>query len=365
MKAVVLHDYFESAEGGGRLSFELACGLGADLGYGFKVDNHPYLSSGRLQGREYQVSSPSPLPVWRQFRLARAFIRNTGFLQQYDAAMYSGFYTPLAIHQHRDRQNIYYCHTPPRYMYDQRDFFLSLIPQWQRPVLMAFNRWLRPQYEKAVQEMDVIIANSSNVQKRITKYLGLPSTIIYPPCNLDMYTWKKPKGFFLSTARLDPLKRVDVLVQAFLNMPDQRLVVVSGGAELGRIKELAEGADNIEIRGWVDEQVLHELLATCIATIYIPRDEDFGMSPVESMASGKPVLGVAEGGLLETVVPGETGVLLPADEIFPDTLCQAVSKFSTTAAMDMQESCRQRASMFSKELFLERMRSIMARPSTK
>jgi glycosyltransferase involved in cell wall biosynthesis len=356
MKSIVLHDYFESAEGGGRLSFELACGLGADLGYGFKADRHPCFETDRFTGREYQVSVSTKIPVWRQFLLTRAFRNRTDFIRNYDTAIYSGFYTPLAITHHKASQNIYYCHTPPRYIYDQRDFFFSLIPKWQQPLLTAFNSYFRPRYEQAVRKMDVIVTNSTNVQKRISRYLGLSSTVVHPPCNLDTFTWQQPEGFFLSMARLDPLKRVDVIVEAFKKMPDKRLIVVSGGTELDRIRQLAEGSDNIDIRGWVTEEVLHRLLATCLATIYIPKDEDFGMSPVESMAAGKPVIGVAEGGLLETVVQGETGMLIPADAMTPEMLCQAVEALSRVKAIEMRDACNQQAALFSRDIFLKKMR---------
>ena len=98
---------------------------------------------------------------------------------------------------------------------------------------------------------------------------------------------------------------MDLIVKAFKKMPDKRLVVVSGGADMPGIKQIAEESPNIEVLGWISEARLCDLMGRCIATIYIPRDEDFGISPVESMAAGKPVIGVQEGGLLETVGGGE------------------------------------------------------------
>ncbi len=360
MKTIVLHDYFESAEGGGRLCLELACGLGADLGYGFKAKDHPFFASGRFAGTEYQVSSMVRLPVWRQLCLSRDFAGNTGFLADYATVLYSGSYSPLAVQNHGAKQNIYYCHTPPRFIYDQQDFFLSLIPVWQRPVLRGFNSYFRPKYEKAVAEMDVIIANSRTVHDRIKKYLGRNSTIVHPPCDLDRFVWQEPEDFFLSTARLDPLKRVDMIVRAFQELPEQRLVVVSGGSEYNRIRALAAGFDNIKVLGWVDEKRLQDLISVCLATIYIPKNEDFGMSPVESMAAGKPVIGIAEGGVLETVVDGETGMLLPADTFSVDLIRQAVRDFSRKTILEMKEVCEKRAALFSRDIFLRKMKAILA-----
>ncbi|VAX17481.1 hypothetical protein MNBD_NITROSPINAE03-970, partial [hydrothermal vent metagenome] len=97
-----------------------------------------------------------------------------------------------------------------------------------------------------------------------------------------------------------------------------------------------------------------------IASIYIPRDEDFGMSPVESLAAGKPVLGVAEGGVLETIVHGETGILIPANPS-PEDLIEAVHQLTPKRALALREACEQRAELFDKKIFLEKMRQLIER----
>jgi glycosyltransferase involved in cell wall biosynthesis len=358
-RVIILHDYFEWAEGGGRLSSILADSLHADLGFGFKIARHPFFENPSSIQKEISIISPTAIPLWRQYKLARGFQQKTGFLHSYHTVIYSGFYTPLAIGHHRCGRNIHYCHTPPRFLYDQRDFYFALIPTWQHPFLEAFNRYFQPRYERAVSRMDVVIANSINVQQRIKKYLGCDATVVHPPCDLERFRWEETGDFYLSTARLDPLKRVDLVVKAFKKMNDRKLVVVSGGPEFQPIRRIAAGTDNIEVLGWVDEQSLQSLLSTCLATIYIPKDEDFGMSPVESMAAGKPVIGVAEGGLLETVVDGETGSLIPADEVTVESLCQAVNSLSRRRAVEMREACEKRARLFSREIFIEKMKQIM------
>ena len=100
-------------------------------------------------------------------------------------------------------------------------------------------------------------------------------------------------------------------------------------------------------------------LGRCVATIYIPRDEDFGMAPIESMAAGKPVIAVAEGGLLETVVDGETGILIKADPS-PDDVMQAVQKMPPERSKDMREACERRAKQFDKDVFINKIREVFA-----
>jgi glycosyltransferase involved in cell wall biosynthesis len=116
--------------------------------------------------------------------------------------------------------------------------------------------------------------------------------------------------------------------------------------------ELAHGAQNIEFTDWLDDRQLQQKLGHAIATLYIPEDEDFGMSAVESMAAGKPVITVAEGGLLETQIDGETGLLLPPNPN-PQEIAQAVLWLTPERALAMRTACEQRASDFTTDRFLD------------
>jgi glycosyltransferase involved in cell wall biosynthesis len=355
---IVLHDYFERADGGGRLSTLLVKGLNADLCYGFASLPHPFVQGTLQNPQEIDLKAQSNLPLWRQFKLARAFENNTGFLNEYETAIYSGFYTPLAVKQHLKGKNILYCHTPPRFMYDQKEFYLQSIPFVLRPLLNAFTNWLQPRYEQAVKNMNLIIANSQNIQRRIKHYLNVESTVIYPPCEIERFYWNSQGDYYLSFGRLDPLKRISRIVDAFLQMPDKKLIIVSDGEEFFKIKQRVKNAQNIVLLGKVDEKKLLELISNCIATIYIPKDEDFGMSPVESMAAGKPVLGVAEGGLLETILHEETGILLPPDPSV-EMIIEGIKQLTPQRALEMRENCEKQAQQFSVERFLNDMKRII------
>lgn len=203
MKTIVLHDYFESLEGGGRLSCLLAKGLKADLGYGFSSPNHPFTQAIKSTATIQDLHAYSRLPLWRQYKLARAFAQRTAFLAQYDTVIYSGFYAPLALSHHRQGKNILYCHTPPRFIYDQRDFYLHQLPIWLRPALQTFIAYLQPRYENALDKMDVIIANSETVRQRVARYLRQDAIVIHPPCNTEQFTWQGQDNYYLSTARLE------------------------------------------------------------------------------------------------------------------------------------------------------------------
>ncbi len=355
MSIIVLHDYFESLEGGGRLSSLLAQHLGASLGFGFARAAHPFLAH---IAQTHTLNAFSRIPLWRQFKLSRAFAQHTDFLSNYHTVLYSGFYSPLAIQQHRIGRNILYCHTPPRFIYDQRDFYLQQLPRWQRPALQAFIDYLQPRYEVAVQAMDQIIANSKNVRNRIKTHLNQSASVIYPPCDIEKYQWLGQGDYYLSTARLDPLKQVDKIIRAFLQLPDKKLIIASGGTELARLRQLANHATHIQFTDWISDTQLQQLIGKAIATIYVPQAEDFGMSPVESMAAGKPVIGLAEGGLLETIIDQQTGLLLSAP-LQVEELVNAVRSMNADYAQTMRTACEQQAQRFSLSLFIEQMQAIL------
>ena len=199
--------------------------------------------------------------------------------------------------------------------------------------------------------MDVILADSKNVQNRIQKFLGLESTVLYPPCDVDKFNWMGQEGYYLSTARLTSYKRVDIIIQAFIKLPQKRLVIASTGPDEKRLKQLAEGFDNIQFTGDINDNELKNLIGNSIATIYIPKDEDFGISPVESMAAGKPVIGSGEGGLLETEIHGETG-WLSSPNISVEELVQMLDAANPKLARSMRFSCEKQATGFRTELFI-------------
>ncbi len=354
---VILHDYFESAEGGGRLCLVLADSMQADMAYGFRKHDHPYFKIYHPYSC-YNLHAYSHWPLWRQLKLIRSFKSSTQFVKGYSNAIYSGTYSPLSVLYHAAKINVLYCHTPPRFIYDKRDYYLNRLPVWQRPLLQYFIHSLQPRFEEAVARMNVIIANSYTVKKRIHRYLGRTAQVIYPPCETTRFTWIGQQKYYLSTARLDTLKQVDLCIKAFLKMPDRKLVVTSGGLEINRLKKIAQDAPNIHFTGWVSDSRLCELIGNAIATIYLPQDEDFGMSPVESMAAGKPVIGVAAGGLLETVLPEETGLLLPTNFTL-EHLISAVHRMTYAHASKMRRACERRAQLFCRDRFLDKMYALM------
>jgi glycosyltransferase involved in cell wall biosynthesis len=350
-KSILLHDYFSIRGGGERLAIILAQQLNLDLAFAYWLESS--YDKNLLNSQLFDLKGYTSIPGWLTLKQMNAFRYNTAFIKNYNTVIYSGIDAPLAVHNHLNGKNIYYCHTPPRFIYDKKAFYLSQAPAWLRFAHQLRIAYMKKHYEAAVNHMDIIVANSQHISQRIKKYLGKSSTVIYPPCDTELFQWQGQEDFYLSTARLDSLKRVDLIIKAFLKMPDKKLIVTSGGSEFKALKRLAGNATNIKFTGWLSESKLRELLGKCIATIYVPMDEDFGMSPVESMAAGKPVIGVAEGGLKETIVDDETGFLLSANNFNDTVIINAVNKLTPKLALEMKISCETRASLFSQEIFLE------------
>lgn len=351
---IIVHDYFAIRGGGERLVLTLAKALQADVMYGYKTAES--YDDDAFPETAIDLALPTSLrrAGIRAAALALRFSGARKTLDQHAARIYSGVAAPFAAPRAGNGKNILYCHTPPRFIYDQKDHFAHRAGRdpIRRFALQQFQRG----YEAAIERMDVIIANSVTVQERIATYLGKPSTVVYPPCDLEAFQWIAQGDYYLSTARLSPLKRVDTIVEAFIAMPEKKLVVASSGEDIERLKALAADAPNITFLGWVSDSQLSVLVGRAIATIYVPVDEDFGMSPVESMAAGKPVIGVAEGGLRETIVHGSTGTLLKPGFTAND-IAEAVIDLTPERALAMRADCQARAELFSQDRFIEGMRA--------
>jgi glycosyltransferase involved in cell wall biosynthesis len=199
----------------------------------------------------------------------------------------------------------------------------------------------------------------------LRQYLGIDHVaVIHPPIDTQNFRWLGQHAYYLSTARLEPYKRVDLIVRAFMEMPNRRLLVASGGSQYAELRELAAEHSNIHFTGWLSDKQLRAFIGRCIATIYLPVEEDFGISPVESMAAGKPVIGVAEGGLIETVVPGETGLLLaPRSLKDPATAIAAIREaadwLNADHAAAMRADCEARAAEFDAKIFDRQFREFL------
>ncbi|SMF34680.1 glycosyltransferase [Desulfovibrio gilichinskyi] len=302
-----------------------------------------------------ELGKPSTCQPFNAIKGFYNFKSKTKFLKNYDMVIYSGSYALLAVHNQKKGYRILYCHTLPRFAYDLYEYYLENLNVAFRPAFKALVYHTRKNYEAAFKKMDLIIANSQNVRNRIQRYLGVNALVIHPPVDVKKFKWLGQEDYYLSTARLEKYKRVDLIIDAFKKMPSKKLVVTSGGSELENLKTLSNNAPNINFTGWTNEDKLKDLIGKAIATIYLPKDEDFGISPVESMAAGKPTIGAQEGGILETILDKKTGLLIKPKSV---EIINAVISLDSSKALSMKRDCEKRAQKFKTDDFVSKIRKV-------
>ena len=254
-----------------------------------------------------------------------------------DASMIKGLHVPPGT------PHVCYCHSPPRYLWDQQDAYAQAAGAGL-PLLRRLTPPLRRWDRAAAQKVDHFIVNSRFVQGRVRKAYGRESTVIYPPVAIDDFKPDTTPGdFYLVVSHLVPYKRVDIAVAAF-NQLNRRLIVIGDGPELPRLRRQA-GA-NVKFLGPQAFPELREHYARCRALIF-PGVEDFGIIPVEAQASGRPVIAFEAGGALETVQDGKTGVLFPRQEA--GSLIEGVERFESQEWSSAD--CRASAAKFGNERF--------------
>ena len=253
-----------------------------------------------------------------------------------------------------------YCHTPPRPITDQFKAKIKLQPIFLRPFLWLGAKIFLLLYIIDTSRFDVIITNSNNTKNRLKKYTGFDSTPIYPAAQTDKFKWKSQGDYYLSFARLEKIKRIPMVLDAFERMPDKKLIMASSGPLKDWVRDQIKirGLKNVIYEGIVSDKRLEELVAKCISGIYIPVDEDAGMTQIELMSAGKPVIGVDDGGLKETIINNKTGFLIPKNPQTED-LIKAVKKMTPKKALEMKKESRKQALKFSDKVFFEKMDSIL------
>jgi len=254
--------------------------------------------------------------------------------------------------QHADNTlHICYCLAPTRYVWQLDDYMArenlgGVVRAVLHPLVEMMKRW---DYA-AAQRVDHFIAISTEIQERIRTYYNRESLVIYPPVETARFTPVSPDevgDYYLIVSRLIPYKRIDLAVQAAtrLNLP---LKIGGKGRDLERLKEMA--GPTVEFLGYVADDQLPGLMARCKAFLF-PGLEDFGITPVQAQAAGRPVIAYRGGGALDTVIPGQTGEFF--DEMSVDSLVCALQSFDAERYHPM--AIRAHALRFDRHIFAQQM----------
>lgn len=254
--------------------------------------------------------------------------------------------------------HVCYCHSPMRYLWDHYHGYRATSGRLTRMVMPVIAPLLRSWDANTSLRVDRFVANSSHVAARINKYYRRNASVIFPPVSVEDFSPVSTIGdFYLCAGQIVPYKRIDLAVRAF-NTLGKRLVIIGGGkgSEIDALKQIA--GPNIEFLGKVPFETLKTYLASCRALVF-PGEEDFGMVPVEAMASGRPVIAYGSGGAVETVIHGRTGMLF--GEQTEDALVEAVEDFENAQDLFDPVAIRAHAMSFGPERFRQAMADVIDR----
>ncbi len=273
-------------------------------------------------------------------------------LTAYDVVLSSHHMAAKSVITTSETCHICFVHTPMRFAWEFFPRYMSEFGPLTRPLMRLFFHYLRMHDVAAANRVDYYIANSQNTARRIKKHYRRDATVIHSPVVADnFHVADRVDDYYLVLSRLVPYKRVDLAVEAF-NRLGRKLVIVGDGPEMRRLKDMA--GPNIEFAGFVPPDRVADYYAGCRAFIF-PGEEDFGITPLEAQASGRPVVAYGAGGALETVVEGKTGTFF--DEQTPGSLAAAVDKFDEKA-LD-PSAVRRHAEEFDVEVYKKRIQKFV------
>lgn len=357
MNLVLAHDYLIQMGGAERVVAAM---------HGAFPDAPIYTSAVRRSGLWSEFQDASLKTSWMQhlpmiqhpthfkmyFALFPLAFRSFGEIDADAAWISSSTFAKFLRFSPRTR-TVCYVHNTTRFLWQTEDYLdyevgFRPLNRLVRRVLPRLREWDR----RAAARMDVLVANSRNVQNRIRKYYGLDSLVIHPPVETSRFhASAEDDGAYLIVSRLLGYKNIELPVRAFARS-GRRLIVVGDGPYRARLEAMA--GPSVTFCGRLSDPDLHAQYAKCRALVF-PGEEDFGITPVEAMACGKPVVALGRGGALETVVDGKTGTFF--SEATEDALEEAIRR-SEGIAWD-RDAIRAHAREFSKEAFLKKMSAVL------
>jgi len=356
MRAAIVHYWLVNMRGGEKV-VEALCRLlpDADL---FTLFYDPRRVSETIRSHRVRASFLQP---WRRHYRAllpcMPMALESFDLRGYDLIVSSESGPAKGVIAPSQARHVCYCHTPMRYLWDlypaYRDEFTR--SPFKRTLMAPVANYLRLWDYASAARVDDFVANSETVRRRIWKTYRRESAVINPPVAVETFYWKPPEDYYLIVSEFVAYKRLDAAVRVFAKS-GRKLRLVGDGPEFKSLRKLAPG--NIEFCGRVPDADLRELYARARAFL-VPGEEDFGITAVEALASGKPVIALARGGALESVpTSGPMGGLLYADAT-DEALEQAIEKWDHCEPQIDPKALQSYATRFSEAEFARKIRPIL------
>ncbi len=360
MKVAFVHDWLLS-HGGGEKVLECLMALYPGAPLHVLVRHHEFQND-RISSHPLHCSFIEKLPGGRthyqRYLPLMPYAIEQFDLGGYDLILSTSHAVAKGVLSSAEQLHISYVHTPMRYAWDMYHPYLreshltrGLKSTLARAVLHYMRLWDR----QSADRPDVLVANSHYVARRIAKTYRRPARVIYPPVDVERFRADQSRGdFYFTVSRMVSYKRIDLLVQAATRL-GKELVVVGDGPEMARVKALA--GPTVRLLGEQPDAVVTDHLQRCKAFLFAAR-EDFGISPVEAMAAGAPVLCLGRGGTRETVMDGVTGLYYEEQDV--DAVGDAIQRFERDPQRFEAPRIRAHAESFSEARFRREMQELIA-----
>ena len=271
-------------------------------------------------------------------------------LSKYDLIISSSHSVTKGVITKPDQLHISYCHSPMRYAWDNAELYLSHANISGGPkgfLARSVIHYLREWDLKTASRPNFLIANSKFISEKLKRIYNRDSIVIYPPVDVSKFNCvTEKKDFYLTASRMVPYKRVDLVVEAFSNMKNRKLKVVGNGPELAKIKMNA--SSNIEFLGYKEDEDLKALMQQAKAFVFAA-EEDFGITVVEAMACGTPVIALNKGGTAETVINNLTGILFESQTT--ESIKNAIAEFEEKESLFDYKIISDHAQQFGRDIF--------------
>ena len=278
-------------------------------------------------------------------------------LTGYDVVISSSYLAAKGVITRPDQLHVCYCHTPVRFAWDMQRQYLSqsgLMKGLKSFAAKVLLHYIRGWDVRSSNGVDVFMTNSRFVGRRIQKTYRRASTPVYPPVDVERFTPNQGRrSGFLTASRLVPYKRIDLIVEAFNQMPDKQLTVIGDGPHYKMLK--AKAKSNVRLLGYQSFDVLRKHMQSAEAFVFAA-EEDFGIVPVEAQACGTPVIAFARGGAAETIVEGQTGLFFR--EQTTESIMDAVREFEVMGDWDAS-AIRRNAERFDAARFREQFAGVV------
>jgi len=364
MKVAVIHYWFITRRGGEKV-VESILKLYPDADiytlfydekkYGNHISKHKIYTS---------ILNKSFLRKYYQklFPLYPLAIKSLKLQQEYDLIISSESGPAKGVQINNKTPHVCYIHSPMRYAWSHTEMYVKSASPMVRPLLSFFFKRLKKWDRSTIENVDLYIANSTNVANRVSKYYNRSSKVVYPPIEEALFTKvhkESSKEFYLSFGAITPYKRIDLLVEAF-NQNGKPLVIIGEGSEREKLVKMAKS--NIQFKTCDTWAEVEYCLAKSRALLF-PGEEDFGMIPLEVMAYGLPVLAYAKGGALETVVEDRTKVEQSSGLFFKEqtieSIQQVLEDFEAVEHQFHKEWIISHAKKFRESNFLSKFKSLV------